>query len=186
MTRNGVRAPARSRARASPTGYLPRAGAPRGNVVDLLFRTLYRLAYRVMRVYWAVFHPRTHGALVALWHDGEVLLVHNSYTGYYSFPGGYVRARETGREAARRELEEEVGIRVELSELEPALVVEGPWEGKRDRVEIFELGLPRRPAFEVDHREVVEARFFAPGRALELELFPPVRAVIERRMRAVS
>ncbi len=151
-------------------------------MIDLLYRTLYRVAYRLLRVYWALFHPRTHGALVALWHDGEILLVRNSYTPYYSLPGGYVRWRETGREAARRELAEEVGIRVALADLRPVLEVESRWEGKRDRVEIFELGLPGRPAFEVDHREVIEARFLAPRRALELDLFPPVRTAIERRM----
>lgn len=150
-------------------------------MIDLLFRTLYRLAYRAMRVYWAIFHPRTHGALVALWHDGEVLLVHNSYTPYYSLPGGYVRWRETGREAALRELEEEVGIRVDPAELEPVLDLESRWEGKRDRVEIFQLRVARRPVFRIDNREVVEARFLSPARALELDLFPPVRAAIERR-----
>ncbi len=153
-------------------------------MIDLLYRTLYRIAYRLMRLYWAMVRPRTHGALVALWEGGEVLLVHNSYTRYYSLPGGYVRARESGREAARRELEEEVGIRVDPSELAQVLDVESPWEGKRDRVEVFELGLARRPAFRIDNREVVEARFFPPARALELELFPPARAAIERRIRA--
>jgi ADP-ribose pyrophosphatase YjhB (NUDIX family) len=166
--------------------YLPLpARAAAANVIDLLYRMLYRMAYRLMRVYWAVFHPRTHGALVALWHGGEVLLVQNSYTPYHSMPGGYVRPRETGREAARRELEEEVGIQVELSELQPVLDVQSRWEGKRDRVEIFELGLSRRPAFQVDNREVVEARFYAPVRALELNLFPPVRTAIQRRIGGV-
>ncbi len=149
-------------------------------MIDLLFRTLYRFAYRVMRLYWAAFHPRTHGALVALWHAGEVLLVRNSYVRYYSLPGGYVRRRETGREAALRELAEEVGIRVDPSQLEPVLDEERPWEGKRDRVEIFRLGVPRRPQVEVDNREVIEARFFTPARALELPLFPPARKAIER------
>ena len=150
-------------------------------MIDLAFRTLYRVAYRVMRLYWAAFHPRTHGALVALWHDGEILLVHNSYVPYYSLPGGYVRSRETGRDAARRELQEEVGIRIEASELQPVYDAERPWEGKRDRVEIFHLDVPRRPDLRVDNREVIEARFFPPARALELELFPPVRAAIEQR-----
>ncbi len=153
-------------------------------MIDLLYRTLYRVAYRVMRIYWAVFHPRTHGALVALWHGGEILLVQNSYTPYHSLPGGYVRRRETGREAARRELEEEVGIRVDPSELVPFLEIHCRWEGKRDRVEIFELGLSRRPSFQVDHREVIAARFLPPARALELPLLPPVRMAIERRMGA--
>lgn len=167
-----------------PSGSFLSGREPPADMIDLLYRTLYRLAYRAMRVYWAIFHPRTHGALVALWHDGEILLVHNSYTPYFSLPGGYVRWRETGRDAARRELEEEVGIRAEPAELEPVLDVQARWEGKHDRVEIFELDLARRPVFEVDHREVVEARFLPPARALELELFPPVRAAIERRIRA--
>jgi ADP-ribose pyrophosphatase YjhB (NUDIX family) len=149
-------------------------------MIDLLYRTLYRFAYRVMRIYWAALHPRTHGALVALWHEGEILLVRNSYTRYYSLPGGYVRPRESGREAARRELAEEVGIEVEPSQLDPVLDEERSWEGKRDRVEIFRLGVPRRPDVHVDNREVIEARFFPPARALELELFPPVRTAIER------
>lgn len=152
-------------------------------MIDLLYRTLYRLAYRLMRIYWAVFRPRTHGALVALWHGGEILLVHNSYTSYHSLPGGYVRRGETGREAARRELEEEVGIRVALSTLLPVLDRESAWEGKRDRVEVFELDASERPVFEVDHREVVEARFYPPARALELDLFPAVRQAIEQRVR---
>jgi hypothetical protein len=33
----------------------------------------------------------------------------------------------------------------------------------------------------VDHREVVEAAWWPPERALSLELFPPLRDVIEQR-----
>jgi len=153
-------------------------------MLDRLYRVLYRLAYRLARVYWAIYHPRTHGALVAIWHGGEILLVRNSYTPYYSLPGGYVRKRESAAEAARRELEEEVGVRAGAPELSPALVVEHLFEGKRDRVEIFELWSQLRPRIRVDAREVVEARFFPPLDALSLRLFPPVRQVIERRLAA--
>jgi 8-oxo-dGTP diphosphatase len=155
-------------------------------MIDLLYRAIYRMAYRLMRVYWALFHPRTHGALVAVWHDGEVLLVRNSYTRYHSFPGGYVRHGEAGREAARRELREEVGIQVELSQLEPVLDEQRDWEGKRDRVEVFELSVAARPAVCADNREVVEAGFYPPAQALALDLFPAARAAIERKVRGSS
>jgi 8-oxo-dGTP diphosphatase len=151
-------------------------------VIDLLFRLAYRSVYRLMRLYWAVFQPATHGALVALWHGGEILLVQNSYVPYRSLPGGYVRRGETGREAARRELLEEVGLRVECDDLELVLDVHHRWEGKRDHVELFELRWPERPSVRVDNREVVEARLFSPEQALALELFPPVRQLIERKV----
>ena len=151
-------------------------------MIDLAFRLLYRCAYRVMRLYWATFHPRAHGALVSVWHGGEILLVHTSYAPYYQFPGGYVRRDETGAQAASREVQEELGLRVTPGALVQVADVEHLWEGKRERVEIFELSPPERPVLEIDNREVVDARFVAPAQALQLALFPPVRAAIERRV----
>lgn len=156
------------------------------DLVDALFRLAYRLAYRAARLYWRAVHPTTHGALVAVWHGGEILLVQNSYVPYRSLPGGYVRRRESGRAAAVRELAEELGLRVDEAELAPAVEVRHEWEGKRDWVEIFELEPGERPRVEVDRREVVEARFFSPAEALAQDLFPPVRAVVERRMTAAG
>jgi len=155
-------------------------------MIDQLFRLLYRLAYRGMRVYWALVRPRTHGALVALWSGGEILLVRNSYTPYHSLPGGYVRRRETALEAARRELLEEVGLSLGAEGLARVVDVHHGWEGKRDHVEIFEAELPERPRVRVDGREVVAAAFYPPARALALDLFPPVRQAIERRWGAAA
>src|SRR5437868_720913 len=50
-----------------------------GLVINLLFRVAYRGAYQLMRIYWRAVHPQAHGALVAIWHDGRILLVRNSY-----------------------------------------------------------------------------------------------------------
>jgi 8-oxo-dGTP pyrophosphatase MutT (NUDIX family) len=151
-------------------------------VIDRLYRVAYRGAYQMMRVYWAVLRPQVHGALVAIWHDGEILLVRNSYVRYYSLPGGYVHRGETGRDAAIRELLEETGIRAAPSDLRMALDHQHDWEGKREHVEIFELDIPDRPYIEVDNREVIEAKFFSPKEALKLELFEPLRRVIEQRL----
>lgn len=133
-----------------------------------------------MRVYWMLRRPATHGALVALWNGGDVLLVKNSYVPYYCLPGGYVRRGETAQEAALRELREEVGISAEAQQLERVLDQRHDWEGKHDHVEIFALQLPSRLDVQVDHREVVEAAWWAPERALSLRLFPPVRRVLEQ------
>jgi 8-oxo-dGTP diphosphatase len=138
----------------------------------------------MMRVYWAVRHPQAHGALVAIWHDGKILLVQNSYVPYRSLPGGYVRPHETGRDAALRELTEETGLRAKPEELRSVVDEHHEWEGKREHIEIFELDTPQLPRIEVDHREVVDAGFFTPEDALRLSLFPPVRRVIEKRIAA--
>src|SRR5258708_6382783 len=53
-------------------------------VVDRGFQFAYQCAYQLMRTYWKLTRPTTHGTLVTLWNQGEVLLVRNSYVRYYS------------------------------------------------------------------------------------------------------
>jgi 8-oxo-dGTP diphosphatase len=154
---------------------------PGPTLMDRAFQLAYVCAYQMMRRYWAVRHPTTHGALVVLQNGGEVLLVKNSYVPYYSLPGGYVRRNETAREAALRELVEEVGVSAKGDELELVLDETHDWEGKRDHVEIFVLKLSMRPSIAVDHREVVEASWWTPERALGLNLFPPLRRVLQMK-----
>jgi hypothetical protein len=60
------------------------------------------------------------------------------------------------------------------------------WEGKQERVDIFQLEVADAPQVEVDHREVVRAGFFTAEQALALELFPPLREVILARHQAAE
>ena len=132
-----------------------------------------------MRLYWALRRPYTHGALVAIWHNGTILLIRNSYLRYYCLPGGYVNRNETAQQAAIRELKEEIGILLPGDMLTLALDVTHDWERKRDHVEIFAVELKERPHIKLDKREVVDADFFTPEDALKLNLFPPLRQHIE-------
>lgn len=152
------------------------------SIVDFGFRMAYKAAYQMMRVYWRLARPTTRGALVAIWQNDEILLVRNSYVSYYCVPGGYIKGTETPVMAAVRELAEEVGIRATPEELTLGLHEAHSWEGKTDEVSIFDLDVKERPVFQVDNREVVDAEFFTPQYALELNLFPLLRRHIEARL----
>jgi ADP-ribose pyrophosphatase YjhB (NUDIX family) len=148
-------------------------------MLDGLFRLAYRAAYLLLRAYWAVARPATHGVLVAIWHEGEVLLVRNSYQPLLSMPGGYLARGEAPVDAARRELREEVGLAVEPGELRTLFTMRHRWLGKDEHVTLFALRPARRPAVAIDRREIVETRFVTPAEALRLALLPPVRRVLE-------
>jgi 8-oxo-dGTP pyrophosphatase MutT (NUDIX family) len=153
-------------------------------MLDLLLRTGYRCAYALMRVYWAVFRPATFGVLVAFWYGGEVLILRTSYARHLSLPGGYRRRRESSAAAAVRELREEIGLRVEPSELRPIFTMRHAWLGKDEHVDVLELHPAARPAVKIDRREIVAARFCPPAEALALDLNPPARRAIEERTSA--
>lgn len=155
----------------------------RASPLDRSFQLAYKVAYRMMRFYWGVRRPATHGALVTLWNDGELLLIQNSYVNYRSLPGGYVGRYETGAEAAVRELREEIGVTARPDQLEKVYDEVKDWEGKRDHVEVFKLTLAARPSVRIDHREVIDAGWYSPEKALELDLFPPIRLILEGMLR---
>jgi 8-oxo-dGTP diphosphatase len=148
---------------------------------DLAVQLGYMGGYRLLRTYWRVRHPTTHGALVALWCRGEVLLVRHSYVPYYSAPGGYLEAGEHPTEAASRELLEELSLPISPDALRKELEVTHEWEGKRDHVVIYSLELSERPAIQLDYREVVEAFWFRPEHVRDMSVFPPLKQVIEAR-----
>jgi ADP-ribose pyrophosphatase YjhB (NUDIX family) len=150
-------------------------------LLDRAYQLGYTVAYRLVREYWRVRRPVTHGALVALWNRGKVLLIRNSYVPYYSSPGGYVQRGEDAINAAARELREEVGISVPSERLALALEVTHEWEHKHDHVQIFELALRARPITQVYLRVFIAAAWFTPEQAATLQVFPPLAQVIAKR-----
>ena len=140
------------------------------------------VAHRMISVYWAVRRPRTKGALVAVWNQGELLIVKNSYRREHTLPGGYQRPGETSAEAGARELAEECGIFIEPERIRETYHGIHPFEFRKDDVTIVEVEIDSRPAtIAIDHREVVWAGFKAPDEILQMDIVPHLREYIVQR-----
>jgi 8-oxo-dGTP diphosphatase len=163
-----------------------RSETPLAAAVDAAVRLSYRLAFRLLRAWWFLRRPRHAGAIVAVWAEGRVLLVRQSYRETLTFPGGGVGRGETPRAAARRELGEEVGLVAD----EAALAFVGDWAGwwdyRRERVAIFELRLSAMPALRLDNREIVDAALLTPEEALARPLPSFVRHYLEDGLRKAA
>src|SRR5580693_9115032 len=123
------------------------------SLVDLVWRTAFRLGFPLARIWWQLTRPRHEGAMVAVYIGPALLLVRSSYRVGWHLPGGGVRRGETPEAAARRELAEETGL------IASALLTAGVTchisDGRRDRVHFFELRLVELPKLQLDNREVI-------------------------------
>lgn len=151
-------------------------------MINALIRAVYRVAHWGLRLLWFIRRPETTGALVAVWYQGRVLLVKNSYRRELTLPGGYVRPREDRRTAAARELREEVGIQVQPKRLEHAYHGTHVFEHRQDTLDIFELEMEASPHVRVDDREVVGAEFHTPEEALDMTIVPHLEEYLSRRI----
>lgn len=84
-----------------------------------LRRLAYRAGFPVMRVWWFVVRPDTHGVKLVLWRDGEVLFVRHTYGNrqVWELPGGGRRRGESAEDAVRREAREELGLDLQAQSL---------------------------------------------------------------------
>ena len=79
-------------------------------LVDSLWRIVLRLGFPFVRAWWYLRRPRHEGALVAIYVGQALLLLKSSYRAEWNFPGGSLRPGEAPDAAARREMEEEIGL----------------------------------------------------------------------------
>ncbi len=150
-------------------------------ILDPPIRVAYRVAHRLLRGWWRVRRPHTSGALAAIWFEGRLLLVKSSYRTRYSLPGGYVKPGEDPREAASRELFEEVGVALPPEALELVYHGSKAFESRRDTLDIFEATLEREPRIRIDHREIVWAELATPEEARALPIVPHLAEYLEDR-----
>ncbi len=144
-------------------------------------RAGYRLGYLMLRVWWFVRRPQTRGAAVALWHNGQVLLVRTSYRNCYSLPGGFAQRGEPSEQAARRELQEEVGIELPVQVLKHAWHGTVHFESRRDTVDIWEAPLDAIPPLHLSGPEIVWAGWMTSSEALAQQLLPHLRSYLTQR-----
>ena len=106
---------------------------------DKLYRLFYKVAQGGLIAFAFVFRPATRGVNIAVWQDGKILIIKNSYYHKYTLPGGYVKSGEKSRIAAVRELREEAGLATVPNRLRHV----GPYRFqslyKRETVDVFEL-----------------------------------------------
>ncbi len=154
-------------------------GRPLRAIMDRFWRLAYRVGFRAARLWWRLRRPAHDGAVVAVWLGGRILAVQQSYRSNLSWPGGGIRRGEEPREAARRELREELGLEVAPDDLVLARDVVVEWDFRREHVRVFELRLRAEPVLRIDNREIVAARFVEPRALLAEAVLPPfIRAYL--------
>jgi len=151
--------------------------------IDRCWRAALVVAYAGLRAYWFALRPKTRGVYVALWVEGKLLLIRNSYRSKFSLPGGAVDRGEEVLDAAVRELREEVGISVEAKALRLAKTYIVDDDYHEDHATFFEIELARIPVVAIDRREVVWAEFRTPEEFKRDSLVTPLRLYLEDRLR---
>jgi 8-oxo-dGTP pyrophosphatase MutT (NUDIX family) len=140
-------------------------------------RAAIRCAYVGLRVYWFLLRPQIVGVKCIVTHGDDVLLVRHTY-GHRSWdlPGGTVKRREVPLHAARREMHEELGRRIEdwhdLGELFVST------NHHHDNLHLFQGRIDDR-RLDLDLSELAEARWFRPD-ALPDDVSRYVRPILSR------
>lgn len=126
-----------------------------------LHRLALRAAHGVRRRWWRIARVRLEGCRVlAFDRQGRVLLIRHSYgSGKWLLPGGGIARGEAPLAAACRELAEETALT--LTAPRCLAVLDEPLYGTVNRVHLY--AGTGQGALRCDGREVIEARFFAPG-----------------------
>jgi len=143
-------------------------------VVSFLWAAVYTVAFQSLRIVFTITKTRLKGALVAIWHEGRILLIKKSYRKGWSVPGGMVKKGEAWKKAAVRETFEEVGLQIHENDLMFIAEVAGDL-GPRDQVYLFQVEVDNPVDIEIDRREIRVAEFVEPETAAKRALDKNIR-----------
>lgn len=122
------------------------------------FKILVHIYLPIIGLYWFIFRPKTTGVKCVLRYGNKVLLIKNSYgLKLWTLPGGGVNRSESKRDAAIREVREEVGITINDPQECGSLFYDGDY--KRNTIWVFATRLSSGQ-FEIDNLEIEEAKWF--------------------------
>ena len=110
--------------------------------------------------------------------DGRLAVIHRPRYDDWSLPKGKLDPGESFEDAARREVEEETGVRARIvGELRPARYVDN--KGRDKLVRWYRMELDGEPAAFAPNDEVDELRWVTPDEALALLRYDHDRALLE-------
>jgi 8-oxo-dGTP pyrophosphatase MutT (NUDIX family) len=123
-------------------------------------RVAYRVAHRLLRVYWRYARPHTRGVKCVVREGDAVVFVRHAYGDrcLWELPGGGIKRGEEPRAAAAREAREELGL--DLAEWRTLGTVKVYGYGRQTTLSCFEALSPGR-ALSVDAGEIAEVRWCA-------------------------
>jgi 8-oxo-dGTP diphosphatase len=150
------------------------------HVVNAFWRLVYRLGYPCARVVWRVTGKPGRGTAIAVWHQGRLLCVRESYRQGLGLPGGGLNRGEAAEAAARRELFEEVGLDLAPAYFRPEGLIAFQLDGRPIEDALFEVELAAEAPLRIDQREIVWAGFLAPDDIREDRLQRCLRLYLER------
>ena len=150
---------------------------------------LLQIASWTYELYRLIRKPNTHGSLVAIWLSNQLLMVQTSYRRGYGLPGGGIQAGESARDAAVRELHEELGLAIESNWLQDPWTISERQTGGLNTVTIFALlwdqhlinsiHAASRPPIEIDQLEIIATTWMSREQALDQHLPNHLRQYLE-------
>ncbi len=123
-------------------------------LLDATIRFIYRSGFPVLVFLRRIGFPKKPGVAVVIWHNHQVLAVQHSYIRGLGLPGGAIDPGELPKEAAVREMQEELGLDLNAGDLQPCSTLRN--------TEVYRITLKTLPDIHVDNREIVEAFFMDP------------------------